>query len=72
MGRKQACVTRPVVLNGIKEEMSSFRMEYSKNAEIKHKHAEIRHEQAKARQKNSEAKLDLLKSVVSKKSGSDY
>ena len=58
MGGKRARVTGPVVLNGIKEELTSWRTAYSKNADVK--------------QKNTETKLDLLKGIVSKRTGSDY
>jgi hypothetical protein len=58
MGGKRARVTGPVVLHGIKEELSSWRTAYAKNADIK--------------QKNAETKLDLLKGIVSKRTSSDY
>jgi len=65
MGGKRARVTGPVVLHGIKEELSSWRTTYSKNADIKQKNAETR-------QKNAETKLDLLKGIINKRTGSDY
>ena len=58
IGGKWACVTGPVVFNGIQEELSTWHMSYSKNN--------------KTKLDNEKVKLDLFKTAVAKKQASDY